>query len=662
MRRGYRKLTMVKRRSRESLIRALRLHLALFSVVIFILVCRFIDRHPFQLGFEEPVLTEGERLVGMDEGDVLLIVPTNGPREEPDSFSGIDFSANWGNILGQEIGIFRIVELPDFSPASLDSTVLVVVPRAASRLITAGQVATLESFVEMGGRLLVELPTAVWRPLTGPTADPELYRPTRRITAFDGALVRGDLRDDIIQAPLASILSPLQLGDVALFDDIDILLEVDGLPGFIRRPNGEGEVFALYFDLAQAVAAIQQGRPTADWEIPRPSAPLPSGYTRTSCLVGDSILRESETPAADLLERQLLNVVLAGRPLPRVWTFPGKATGAFVMTHSGVPSLTPGQFMFDWEAERELPVTIFASATEATLPWANVTPSAGLLLIPPDIDYAPTDSIGLFGFEPFVRPLGWGEQYDRFPTQEVVVLRIVDGLWHPQYGRTFQILAGLGVAVDSSYGPAFDPTDLEAVNGYSFGTGLPFFPIDRHGLLSSVLEIPYVLTDGAFVSYGAAEELIDRAGRVYHELVVADWRAGTMVSDPRAEIVDIWRDSFQMARSAGLWITDLAGFAQFWHYRARVRMTSEFSWRERRLSVQVDVPPPLNHNGEEVLPSIAVESHFEERGIERITRNGEDIPFVELGRTSDGVLRIVELPPGRNQLEITYQGDIELGD
>lgn len=623
----------------------------------------YIDRHPITFGSGDQDRAVGTERAGTEIGDVLLILPSV-PRVG-DSFDELDFSASWHNILSQEFGAYRTVKLGDFSHAALQDASLIVVPTAVSRQVTAQQVVTMESYINGGGRVLVEMPTANWESLVALPVDSTEIRPTRRITAFDGALVRGDLRDDVIQTPFRTVMGPIQAASARNIDGLEILLEVDGLPGLTRRGHGRGEVLTLYFDLARAITAIQQGMPASDWDITRPSATLPAGLTRTSCLVGDGRLRESPVPSADLLEQNILNAVTTGRPTPRVWRFPGTHSGAFVMTHSGIPNAHAGRFMTSWETSSGVTSTVFRHSRDLSDLPERLQSASGALLVPLESSHAPHDDWGIFGFNPFRTELGFQGQLEAISalsnnTPDLTVTRLAEGLWSPEYGQTFQELTSLGVDIDSSYGPTFEPTELDAVNGYTFGTGLPFSPLDRNGLLLDILEIPYVLHDGLSFDTAWSSQLIDEAGRAYNELIVAEWRSGTMFSDPRAEIVMAWKDSFSQAAIRGLWVTDLVSFGRFWRTRSELRIRSTFNASERRLEMTAEVPEGFLLLDESVRPSIAFEAFFDGRPIERVTRNGQDIPFAELGRSADGVFHIFAPDQGRHQIEVSYQGPIEV--
>jgi hypothetical protein len=355
--------------------------------------------------------------------------------------------------------------------------------------------------------------------------------------------------------------------------------------------------------------------------------------------------------------------VTEGRPLPRIWLFPGQYPGAFVMTHTAAHTVSAGRPMLDWEAESELPSTLFAPADELGDAPERSRSSAGVLLTPPELEGSPADRVGIFGLRPLERPVGLEAQMERFTRsgdRPLRLARMAEGLWSPDYGASFRTLAGLGVDVDATYGPAWDPTEPEAAAGYSFGTGLPFQPLDRNGQLLPLLEVPTVLDDGPGLDADWATRLVDRAGRLYHELIVADWRTDTMLTRPRAEVISTWRGLYDAARERGLWITDLETFVRFWRLRSQARLQSAFNRAERRLTVHLETQALQTGSDTVLAPSIAFEARFEDRSIERITCNGQDVPFADLGHTADGIFQIYAPPPGTSEIEITYQGPIEI--
>jgi len=348
--------------------------------------------------------------------------------------------------------------------------------------------------------------------------------------------------------------------------------------------------------------------------------------------------------------------------MPRVWPYPGISNGAFVMTHSADAGVELGTFMLEWESEAGLPSTVFVRADDADDIPDDLGRDIALLTMPPDIPATPTREIGLFGLAPMRQLTSYEAQLRAMRDAggiggDTLTVRMYQNLWAPDYGESFGVLAGLGVAIDSSYGPAVSPTEPEATAGYSFGTGLPFRPVDRNGLLLPLLEIPTVINDGESLEPGWVDSVLDRAAGVYNELVVADWRTGTMHETPRADVISSWRDSYDRAAQRGLWVTDLTTFARFWELRRDVTLRSEFSPADRRLTIQADTDA-MESRGEQIVPSVAFEARYQGSPVERVTRNGSDVPFVDLGRSADGVFQIFALPPGSNRIEVTYQGEI----
>jgi hypothetical protein len=133
-----------------------------------------------------------------------------------------------------------------------------------------------------------------------------------------------------------------------------------------------------------------------------------------------------------------------------------------------------------------------------------------------------------------------------------------------------------------------------------------------------------------------------------------------MAERPRADIVTTWRRTFEIASERDMWLTDLGSFIRFWDARRTVELRSTFSRSERRLSVWAEAPDLEDRRGEPFHFAIAFESRYDDRPVERVTRNGDDVPFVELGRSGDGIFQLLELLPGTNRVEIAYQGPIEL--
>lgn len=625
----------------------------------------YIKDRPFRLETETEAMAMAAPEPSSAVAPVLVVLPAVAEAATLETFS---WDAAWLNAVEQEVGQTRSVQASALSRGDMDPCEWVIIPRHAAQQVDPTQAQFVRTWVEDGGVLLLEQPEGPWQAFTGQNLTGARRADTRRITAFDGALVRGELREDIISMPLVSTLLTYNPAELARGRDYDVLLEIDGQPGIIRRSLGRGHVILLLFDAAQALGLMQQGVPRDDLTLPAiETAQTPVGLSALVGLVANEGLHAASVPYADLLERNLLYLMDEQRPVARLWLYPGKARGALVVSHSEARFGERLRFMTDWEHSVEQSSTVFSVPgslpPESLADISRIGADVQMQWIPAEAPFAPVTTWGMGGFRPLYRAMTLQEQVSRLnndllPYGPTVVTRTVDGLWPTNWLDGFRRLEAAGIAADSSFGPA--PPSLTAGQtsvGYLFGSGYPFRPVDANGHRFRVMEIPYQVLDAAQgYSIDALRRLIFDSADGHHTAIVGDWRPDTMAVRPSFDALEGWRAAFALAEEQELWVTTHAEFVDFMQRRRASSVRSSFQREQRTLTIEVSVTGP-GPNAQDVLaltPSIAFAARYEGRPVERIILDGAPVEVADLPVTGDRALHLLQVEPGEHRVQVFY--------
>jgi hypothetical protein len=631
----------------------------------------FAMRNPIVL---EPVADErvaGTAAEAPARGDVLVVLPTV---SEALTLDQLSTDEAWLNAIEQEIGRYRTVETSALSRSVMDTAAWVIIPRKAASQLDPTQTQFVRNWVEDGGTVLVEQPIGPWRSLTGQAQASARLRDTRRITSFDGALTRGEMRADILELPLRTTLLPYAPANLARGRDYQVLMEVDGQPGVVGLNIGRGHVILILFDFGRASVWTQQGLPNPDFTLRRaPDLPLPPDVDLVDQLVIDPALRTSRIPFIDLLERNLLYLADVHRPVGRLWHYPATYRGALLVTHSEARFGADVEYMTQWEHAAEERSSVFAVATSLTpetlARLARTSVDVQLQWVPTAHPAAPVRTWGLRGFRPVRRAMNLAEQrdqlqHDLIPYGPTLATRTMDALWTTDYFAAFAQLEAAGIALDLSYGPSPATfTGGEAEQGYLFGTGMPFRPIDQSGHRYRIQELPVTVDAGA-AGYSTARvrELIIDAAEGYHTTIVGDWRPNVMAWRPSFDAIDGWQQAYRLARSQELWVTTISDYVAFLQQREQSTVSSEFSAEQRRLTITIEAVGPTRGTEDAVAltPSLAFPARYQGRPVERLTVDGVLTETSALGLTGDRVLHLLPLEPGEHRVQVVYGSPLEL--
>jgi hypothetical protein len=598
---------------------------------------------------------------------VLVVLPAVA---ETTSLTDFPWDRMWLNAAEQEIGPLRTASADTLSRIDMDPCEWVIIPRHAASQVDPAQAQFVRTWVEDGGVLLLEQPEGPWQALVGHTLTGVRRMDTRRITAFDGAVVRGSLRDDLITMPLRSSLMVWAPTDLARGRDYEVVMEVDGQPAVLQRTIGRGKVFVVLFDAGQALGVMQQGLPEEDLTLRSTDTTLPPGMGATISLVSHAGLRTARVPYADLLERNLFYLLDQERPVGRLWLHPGRHRGALLVGHSEAGFGDRAEFMARWEHEAGHRSTTWAVAgsltPESLARFGRWGSDVQLQWVHSRLPFAPVARWGVGRFRPFSRPMLLVEQVrqmdqDLIPYGPVRITRALDGLWPTAWLDGFRQLDAAGVAMDVSYGPA--PPSLsggEPTIGYLHGTGWPFRPVDANGFRFAVRELPlHVLDLAEGYSIEALRRLINGSADGHHTIIACDWRPDTMATRPSFDALQGWRGVFDLARSQELWVATYQDMLSFLQRREASRVRSRWLREQRALHMDVQL---IGVDGDaDTSPSLAFAARHDGRPVERITINGAEQDLSTLSMTGDRVLMLFPLPPGEHRVEVWYQPPGEQG-
>ncbi len=654
--------------SRPSAAPSLRWDLLALLVVGLGCVAYLLHKDPVPVSSSNPEVAGTLPPPGHASTDVLLVLPDR-PEDAPPapSFGELDMAMGWFNTLSQEVGAFDHTTPRAFDRESLGRRRLIVISASAAAAFPTDLHRALEGWVEAGGVLLLEQPTSAWQPLLGGIGvAQEAPRPTRRITAADGAPLRGALRDALLDAPFQTTLRPFLLTAAdRQRPDLQILLEVDGRPALLHLQRGAGHVYATSVDIARAVMTLQQGRPGTDFTVPLAEVNASSRYIRPGDLVAAPKMLEARVPYADLIERNMLESVAMHTPLPRIWYFPGHFAGVFISTHSEDGAGDRVRHLAAWEQRQGRGSTFFVTdvlSGEDVAALASDGFDVQLQWVRPDEDGRGLKPSGIGPWRPMRAERSLDEQRRAVEgglvKHPVTISRILHGDLDPHWSSTFQKLAAQQLVADSSYGPTRDKE-----YGFLFGTGLPFYPLDPSGLLIPIAEIPYLFRDDHNVDEDMQRRFIIGSEAGFHQLLTVSFEAEALAYNPTVEGVRAWQSGPRIAEAHNHWATSLKNYLLFEEARRTSTLKSTFIVSERRLEIVANIAKPrIPGVGEEgsphvnLLPSLAIPQAYEGTTVETVRVDGTVVPFKNIGRSADGFYHTVKLPPGEHTIHVCYQG------
>lgn len=608
-------------------------------------------QEPYQRDAEE-VATDGSRPPEQTEGDVVLLLP-DAPAATATDFGELDCSYGWYSALWQHYGSIATALSRHLSPEFLAGRSVVIVPRRVAREMPSNGITALASFAREGGQVVLEQPGEGWERLTGVSASGDV-RQAQSITSVEGMGVHGRLRNHLPDVPLTGTLAPAPAMDP--WPEGPARLDVDSQPGLVTRRLEEGLVHTFLFEFSCTLTALQQGVPDEGMTFGDASD---GELIPTARRVADASMKTADVPYADLLELAFFQQLSEFRPLPRLWPYPGSHAGALVVVHPSAGDLRPTLGFLDYAGDADVHPSAFVPSDRASTAKLGVARETGAEiglhwirgLERPKV----LEPVGIGALQPLARELSLRRQAEqlerRLPEGEGVRLVRNEGATHSRHwARTFRRMAAADLRVDVSYGPA-GPDQ----HGYLFGTGFPFYPVDKQGLPLPVLELPFVL-DASNLTRDQLRTTLSSSRNFYHQAITVNIPGDAMRTEPSAGLLLAYRDAFELADSHNHWKTSVGDFADFLSARRRSVLTSQWDPNSRRLTVSVNlIGARVDSLESGAFPGIAVPRTHDQEEIERIVVDDEDYPLENLGSTGTGFERIVELTPGRHTVSVFYE-------
>jgi len=596
--------------------------------------------------------TEGSRPPDRTEGDILLLLP-DAPAARAESFDSLDCSYGWYNSLWQHFGSFATALSRNLSPEFLAGRNVVIVPRRVAREMPSNGISALASFARDGGQVVLEQPGDGWERLTGISTSGDV-RPAQHITSVEGLGVHGRMRTHLPDVPLTGSLQPSPALDP--WPEGRALLDVDSQPGLTAKRLGDGIVYTFLFEFGCTITALQQGEPTSDMRF-EPSSP--ASLQPTAKRVASEEMLTANVPYADLLEQAIFNRLSEFRPLPRLWMYPGSRAGALLQMHPTPDRLRPSLGYLDYARRQDGRSTLFVASDRISSTEFGIARQTGAdlgMLWVRGLDRPKAiETVGLGALRPYARELSLKQQKRQFDTRsgssnDVRLVRTEGATHLDAWSRTFQQLAAADLGVDASFGPTGEDR-----HGYLFGTGFPFYPVDRRGLPLPVFEQPFVL-EGPNLNRKRLAEMLRNSNNYYHQSLAVSIPSDAMQTNPSPGILLAYRDVFELADNHRHWVTSVGDFIDFLSARRRSVLTSQWDPDKRRLTISVNLLGARVPSLEEgAFPGVAVPRAHDNEEIDRIVVDGGDFPRRQLASSGPGHERIIELPPGRHTVSVFYK-------
>ncbi|MBQ9818099.1 MAG: hypothetical protein IJM59_11650 [Proteobacteria bacterium] len=581
----------------------------------------------------------------LGQSGTLLILPDT--PENAETFSGLDFSFAWYNLLTQYVGTFGIAQTRDIQSASAMQAQLIVVPQRSAESMSESQIQIIAQAVQKGATLIVEMPTPEWAPLTAIKRRTKVNTSIKHFTDATNSPLSGTWRDHLLNTPLDTQVMRLDALDSETLATDAMLLELDGAIAHYKRPLGAGTVFVLAFNLGQALTALEQGRPSESFAIEVETPP------KTSDLVMNEKLRTSTVPYADLLKNHLILSTLYVAPMPIIWPFPESGKAALIVTHE--TGMMDDQAFGLAEYERSLNMTSTWLTTAGKISkktldtWKNAQFDIGVSLLRPPVGriYEP---YGLPFFQPVVVERSMTNQMNAVVRRlgaKVTSCRIAGSAWDPDYTYSFRKLTAAECQIDMSYAPT-----AEGEYGYLFGSGFPFLPIERNGLPLPSYEFPVLINDEVGLESlppHAALKMLTESEATWHEPVHVLFNADTMLQHPSHVSPESWLELLQYAQDNQIWVTSAKDFMHYYTLRKQTRLSYAFHPQTKVLDARI-ILPNMNRSYTVGLPRRTAYGTIHDVWV---NKTAQDV--ATLKTTGDGALLLISVPSGEHLVQAQYQ-------
>ncbi|MEK7273983.1 MAG: hypothetical protein AAB296_04835 [Candidatus Desantisbacteria bacterium] len=471
-----------------------------------------------------------------------------------------DWSYAWVNFWQKEVGFFTIKDISDDLNIDIQANQIICVSRSA---VDRAEylIDVLKDFVSVGGILVIECPSDRWQELTMiEIADNEIN--CSRITTID------------LNMPDIEILKGMPLNTKRLKarigQNVSILMKMDDEPVICEARFGKGKIVSILFDYSLQSVSMKQG-----YKVKKKWMRGIDGI-KTPDMVMDKSLLNNIYPYADIMDRFLMRVVERETVIPRWWYYPKTYQATLIMSHDEDYFDDKSCPLVEYEAENNIYSTFFL------MPDSTISPNLIKRMTDIGVHWnrfkISVDKEGIHQnkLADLKKQLISLKQMSS-ENRDILSSRIHHLAWDKDYVRCFKVLKDNGIKIDSSYGP------LRGNKGYLYGTGFPFYPLDEHGRIIEMFEIPFQVQEqfgGVDNSY--LKELIQGAVK-YNTTLVTLYHPHYFEGASRKDYLDV----ISMAREYGLWMTSFGDYLK--HWEARIKSKINYVSMEGMLKIEVDV-------------------------------------------------------------------------
>lgn len=557
---------------RQRSIRVLPFRLTLWAVVALVLVVAGIQQNPITLdgSWEE---SPGIDLTRDVDADILVVLDYEAIRQSGPTFEDSDFSAAWIDLIEQEVGPIAVATPETLSESMIDDSRVLIITHSITQDMPETLLEKAREHALGGHTLVVERPEGRAREIFSSDGDAG-PRTAQSITHAEG-----------MEEPFDQQLEEMPLfvdyiGSTAARDKMQTLLSIDGAPVIYASPFGDGHVITVDFDLGRQLVTLQQGRPNNDFSLPRNDSAT-SHLLRTSDLIASEEMVGAEVPYADLLTRFVVyGVLMRYAAVPVLWGYPDRADGVVTFVHEDADLGDRGAWKLEYENQHGGASTLVTTSdsglsTEGAERIEGLGGQIGLAWRPPTPSLAHYEPVGIGGFEPMRRPIDLSSQREQLadilPVGNVRTTRSLHGTWSDHWSRPLETLAEEGVRADVSY-------ESSTHRGYSFGSGLPFRPVNEKGVPLNLRQYP-ILVSATADEGPRVEELLEGSAGGHHQMITIATRPSMFADYPNMDDFQDWLNIFEHVKEYNHALLNLSSFAQFRYARRSSLLRSRVDHR-----------------------------------------------------------------------------------
>lgn len=502
-----------------------------------------------------------------------------------ENFFQRDWSLGWANFLLQEVGPYALSWLERFEFERLNLYRFVYLTSSLAGRLEARHRALFESYVQSGGILVVEGLTANSLECPGIRFSSK-EKSFRSITAIPAA-VPPPLVESLLRMPFKTLGWEIE----SRKSNLEILLEMEGMPVFFKRSLGQGTVLTLGFNLGLLLVGLQQGVSVNGSYRLQKLFGTQSRVIEPEDLVLKTSLLDNSIPWADLFERFLFKVITHDEPAPRWWYFPTPYTGAVISTHDdeAIGADPRLEAMCQQEKSEGIRGTLFViSDRKLHERWSRNGTLARLNQEGTEIGlhwnrfekprFKLRSYKGGMHEEPLDRQI---EYLQKELGQAIRINRTHYLALGKTYDEHFKSLSAQGILFDSTYGPN------QGGRGYLFGTGYPYQGLTWEGSLTGVFELPFLTQE----LWGKAdlpflEKLIRESDENFHQVVTMNFHPHYTILGEEGRAT--WLGSLRFAKERRQWIPTLGEFFDFFRARNESPLRSRFHEGKGEIMVEAE--------------------------------------------------------------------------